>query len=122
MWGTIDFSTSTTCGCGSKVGDGVVQRDRVRVVARHAVRLARPSKRPLDDLAKGLPVAQHLVEAIGAEDVQEGRHPFGWHALLEQGLRRRTHREVDERAVAVEADESGVECHSVFHCVLLLPV
>jgi hypothetical protein len=71
----------------------------------------------LHHIEKGLPVAQYLVEAIGAKTVQERRHPVGRHTVLEQDFCCRAHLEVDECSIAIEADEFGFECHGLTRCV-----
>jgi hypothetical protein len=96
-------------------GNGVVQRGGVRWPVVHAVRLAGPPDRVLHDLEEGLPLAHDFVEAIGPKAVQKGRHPAGRNAIFEQALSGRAHLEVDERAVAVEADEFGFEGHRQIH-------
>ncbi|MCY1554236.1 hypothetical protein D9M68_907960 [compost metagenome] len=94
-----------------------VQSGHVRGQAFDAMFLAGALNGILHHVEKRLPVAQHLVEAIGAETVQEGRHAVGRYTVLEQDFGRRPHLEVDEGAVAIETDEFGLECHGLIRCV-----
>jgi len=75
--------------------------------------------RVFDDIEKWLPLAQDFIEAIDAEAVEESWHPIGRNAFLEQAVCGRPHLGVDARAITVEADEFGFECHGVDRCVVV---
>ena len=67
-----------------------------------------------DDVAEGLPGAEHFVATIGGEQLDEVFQRVAVEAVAVDFPRQVGHAEVDEGAVAIEGDEFRLEVDHVF--------